>query len=277
MKDKIEFIFRFIKSTIYSNGFYSNHSNQINKLAKKCIENVDKMERKDILDIHFEPIVAYILGAFSSVISYQESISFLCLSGHGLNSTILLRTQLEAYLIFSYLINEKQDLNSTEKKVEEYKDWVMVRMYKNSLKSKGLDLFQVNPEHSEYLNKVKENYFFVKSKYENNTNEFKRIENSQSFLKNKREIAKKCEIEDLYLGIFSETSATVHLADISDRMSKYSTSDFDGYEYKFSSNQESMMVSGVSNILLTKAINDFSEYFELPEDLMKKLSKKIEI
>ena len=277
MKDKIEFILRFIKSTIYSNGFYSHHSNQLNKIAKKCIANIDKMERNDIIDIHFEPIVAHILGSFSSVISYQESISFLCLSGHGLNSTILLRTQLEAYLIFFYLIEEKENLNTTEKKVDEYKDWVMVRMYKNSLKSKGFDLFQVNPQHSEYLKNVEENYFFVKSKYDDNLNEFKRIENSQSFLKNKREVAKKSEIEDLYLAIFSETSATVHLADISDRMSKHITSDFDGYQYKFSSNQESMMVSGISNILLTKAINDFAEYFELPEAMMKKLLKKIRL
>ena len=271
MISKFKYIFKFIKSSLFSNGFYTSTSSQISKVAKKCLANISNMQRDDLNTENFESFIAHILGVFSYVVSYHESISFLSLAGHSLNGLTLLRSQLEAYLIFTYLINPKFDLNEIEKRVDRYRDWVMVKMYLNSKKSKNFELFTINPAHDPYLEQVEKNYLLVKEKYKDSPEIFRELEKSQSFLKNKREVARQCEIEELYLGIFTETSATVHLADISDRMISSESEDFDGYIYKFSSNTEAMMLSGISNTLLIRAISDYMEFFDLPKELKEKL------
>lgn len=270
---KIKYILRFIRSSFKTNGFYASKSFALNKAAKHCISNISYIGRDDLREEHFQEFVAHILGIFSCIVSYQESISFLCLSGHALNSSILLRSQLESRLIFHYLIAEKKDIEETKKRVNEYLDWVMIKMYNNSKKSKDFDLFTISPHHADYLKNVAENYQMVKRKYTDNPQKFKRLNDSQSFLPNKRQIAKDCDIEDLYLGIFSETSATTHLADISDRVIMNIENGHEHVTIKFSSDNESMFISGVSNIMLISAIGDFMDYFEFSKEHKKKIFK----
>lgn len=277
MISKLRYILGFIKSCYSDKGLNSRVSYDFNKVSRECFAYMRDMEREDLKTEHFDSFVAHILGVYSSIISYHDSISYLCLAGHGLNSSILLRSQLESYLIFYYLISPKTDIEEIENRVDAYRDWVMIKMYLNSQKSKNFDLFTLNPEHEPYLQDVERNYNYVKDKYKELPELFEKLKASQSFLKDKRQIAKEADIEDLYLGIFTETSATVHLADISDRMQNESREDFDGYSYKFSSNHESMMISGVSNILLIKAINDFVDFFEYPKDVRMKLFKNVKL
>lgn len=234
-------------------------------------------EREDLFVEDFHSFVARVLGVFSMVVSYHESIVFLCLSRQALNASILLRTQLEAHLILCYLINPSENLEEVEQRVHEYQDWVCIKMYLNSKKSKDFDLFTLNPTHSLYLQQVEENYARVKAKYNDNLDRFKELEKSQSFLKNKREVAKQNDIEDLYMGVFSETSATVHLADISDRMIEQVTEEFDGYRYEFGSANEAMMMVGISNLILTKSITMYFNFLKIPKGLQRSLLRKIKI
>lgn len=276
MISKLRYIFGFIKSCYSNKGLNSGVSYAFNKASRECFIYLKYMERRDLQIEHFDSFIAHILGVYSSIISYHDSISYLCLAGHSLNSSTLLRSQLESYLIFYYLISPKTNIEEIENRVDAYRDWVMIKMYHNSQKSKNFDLFTLNPEHKPYLQDVEKNYNYVKDKYKDFPELFEKL-NSQSFLKNKRQIAKEANIEDLYLGIFTETSATVHLADISDRMQNESREGYDSYSYKFSSNNESMMISGVSNILLIKAINDFVDFFEYPKDVRMKLFKNVKL
>ena len=187
--------------------------------------------------------------------------------------TIAIRSAPHIY----YLISPKSDIKEVEKRVEAYREWIMVKMYNNSQKSRDFDFFNIHPSHQGYMKNVEENYIFVKDKYKNSPDHFKKIEKAQSFIDNKRKLAKECEIEDLYLAVFSETSATVHIADISDRMIKESGDAFEGYQYKLSSSSESMMLSGISNMLLIKAVFDFCDFFDFSQDTIKEIFKNIKM
>ena len=274
MINKIRAVWEFTRASFSNNGFDIDTAYQLKEAAKNCLIYIDYSEKNFDAE-NFEDFISDILGVYSTIISYHESIYFLCLAGHGLNSSVLLRTQLEAYLIFYYLISPKTNLKEVEERVNFYRDWMMVRMHLNSKKSKNFELFTINPEHASYLIAVEENYNFVKNKYKATPDLFKKLEESQSFLKDKKQVAKEADIESLYMSIFSETSATVHIADISDRKIHIMDEDFEGYRYEFSSNDKSMLVSGISNILLIKAMSGFLEFFEIPMSVKEKIFKKI--
>ncbi len=185
MINKLHYIGTFIKTALSSKGADLATAKQLYKVAKKCVVISQHTEREDLFVEDFHSFVARILGVFSMIVSYHESIVFLCLSKQALNASILLRTQLEAHLIFCYLINPNENLDEVEERVHEYQDWVCIKMYLNSKKSKDFDLFTLNPMHSLYLQQVEENYATVKTKYSDKPELFKELEKSQSFLKNK--------------------------------------------------------------------------------------------
>lgn len=247
-------------------------SKDLNKAAKRCLYYIDKMERDDFLDNDVDIFIARLIGVFTVGISYQEAITLLCLTGHGLNSSTLVRSQLEAFLILFYLI-ESDDLDKVAQRVVLYEDWVMIKMYLNSKKSGTYELFTINKSHREYLEHVEANYLRIKAKYSNNETLFKELEKSQSFLKNKRDIAVAADIEDLYNAVFSETSATVHIADISDRMMEVDND----YEYRIYSSEHSMMMTGLSNILLVKSIVLFTTFFKFSKETKKKIFKNVRL
>jgi len=245
--------------------------------AKKCLYYIDKTERTDLLEEDFDFYLASLIGVFSVGMSYQEAITFLCLTGHGLNSSTLVRSQLEAFLILYYLTMPGDDLEEVERRVVLYEDWVMIKMYLNSKKSSTYELFTLHKSHSSYLENVEENYSILKDKYKDNPGLFKELEKSQSFIKNKREIAIAAEIEDLYNAVFSETSATVHIADISDRMEMENGDDTDGYQYHLYSTDQSMMMTGLSNILLLKSIGVFVDFFKYSRDTKRSIFKNVQL
>lgn len=273
MKGKLRYISKFIEESVSAKDCDAKTSYRVNKAAKRCIEYFGEKQRSDLKTEHFEAFESYLLGVFSSIISYQESVTYLCLAGHGLNSTVLLRSQLEAYLLFNYLIEPQNDLAEIEKRVDEYKDWVMIKMYLNSNKSKQFELFNTNASHTSYLTSVEENYNFVKEKYKDDPL-FNDLKKRQSFVKDKLAVARNRDIEDLYQAIFSESSATVHLADISDRMTPFTTKESDGYIYEFSSKKESPMIISLSNVLLINSIVDFILFFEFEESIKEKIFGK---
>lgn len=274
MRTKIYYIIRFIKSTISNKGADLKTSSQLNKIAKECLGIVQFTERDDLYVEDFHSFIARILGVFTMIVSYHESITFLCLAKQSLNASILLRTQLEAHLILCHLINPSEKIEDVKERVHKYEDWVCIKMYQNSKKSKNFELFTISPQHSLYLENIETNYLAIKEKYINNPNIFRDLEKSQSFLSDKRTVAKLNGIEDLYLGIFTETSASVHLADISDRMIKEEDEDFDGYSYNFNSSSESMMMVGISNILLLKSITIYFDFLKIPKEIKKALLSK---
>jgi hypothetical protein len=65
-----------------SSNFNYKKASQVSCAAKKCFDYLEYNERVDFKDGKFETSVAHILGVFSSIISYQESITILCLNGH---------------------------------------------------------------------------------------------------------------------------------------------------------------------------------------------------
>ncbi len=152
----------------------------------------------------------------------------------------------------------------------------MVKMHMNAKKSQDFDFFNIHPSHSDYMSATEDNFIYVKNKHVNDPKAFKSIVDSQSFLKDKAEIARQCDIEQLYKGIFSQTSATVHVADLSDRMDTYVEEETEFYTYKLGSHNESTMIGGTANILLVKALVDFSRFFQIkPSKKIDRLTKSI--
>ena len=268
----------FIISSFKSHGFDSKLSSQLTKVSMRCFAYLNRMGRTDLnKEKSFDSFIESILGIYSSIISYNDSISCLCYIGHGLNSSVLLRSQLEAYLIFKYFTFPKDDIKEIKNRVNRYNDWVKVRMYINSKKSKDFDLFNLDTNLDSYLKMVEENYNYVRNKYKDNPNIMNDLEKSTSFIKEKKKLAKEFGIENLYLGVFSETSASVHIADISDRMFSIKQQGIKRYAFHIRSSKECTMISDVSNTLLVKAIEDFIEFFDYSSDIKDMIFKNAKI
>ena len=169
----------------------------------------------------------------------------------------MLRPQLEAALIFMHftgILNEADVL----KEVESYHDWVVVKMYDNAKRSNKFDLSHLS-KHQESSEKVEKNYSIVKEKYCNNESDFKSLSRPR-FSHNKRKVAQDNNMESLYLHIHAEASASIHVADVSDRVS-YSISP-SGISYLLNNNSDnSLWLLMLSNMIQVHLIKAMSEYF----------------
>lgn len=133
-------------------------------------------------------------------------------------------------------------------------------MKQNMDESAKLNLFKAFILNNDFIKSVNDNYEIVKEKYSAMSSEFNRLENSHNFLSRqlRETIANKFDLKGLYNHIYAESSATIHFADIGDRMRRT-----DGSRYRFTirNKQGAFWPITLSNLLQFKCIKQFGVFF----------------
>lgn len=265
---KFGYFFRFVKSSLSSNNLPIKQARNLSKFAQSDFFDLIKQgERSDLKVNHFFQFFYLIFERFFAVISFHESITYLCLAKHGLNAMLNLRSQLESMLIIFYFIQPKDNISEIEKRVESYSEWIKIKLYQNFNKSKTLSYLS-DIDMSKYESQISHDYFDLEEKYKNDPKGFKSLKNSPSFLHNKFKLAEDFGVSDLYDHIFSESSASIHCADNNDRLKfvsglncfEYYVRDFDGF-----------WPLVLSNVLLYKTMLTLADFFEASKSIKTKL------
>jgi hypothetical protein len=213
---------QFTKSCLSEYGFQVKEARELSKLGMDIINYFDKSTKKDIskgIDLeNYNDSFSYIFAIYFTTISHHDAIQVLSLSGHGLNSMMILRAQLEILLILLYITEPDRDLKEVMYRIDYYADYIKVKMKQNMDKSLNFPFYNYKCD-NDFKDSIINNYKEVCSKYIN-SNKFKSLEKCTSFPINKKKLAEEYKIKDLYDCVFAESSASIHAADISDRMQR---------------------------------------------------------
>lgn len=266
-KNKLTQWLRYTQAIIKSKNKFLPMAARLEKVEKFCFKEVGKTNK--FREIANSPdLLQFFLGPYLTAVSYHQSIILSSLSKNGLNGFVLLRPQLESTLIFLYFL-DSSDEEELLNRVEEYYDWVVVKMYENAQKSNEFEFVPHLSTHNGFMKKIETNYSSLKDRYIGKDAEFNRLKRS-SFLKNKRGIAKQNDIEGLFLHIQSEASASIHVADVSDRVT-YTLSPTD-ITYSFNKySDDSFWVLMLSNLILISLIKSMAKYFDVYPMVKEKL------
>lgn len=262
----------FTKSCFSTYNPLLKDARELSKIVQKSMILLNESDRIAILERYFDPSIAHIIGMYLTIYSWHEGIQILGVSNQKLNALTFIRPQLEALLIFLFFTEPNDDMVEVEERVENYLDWVIVKMYQNMTRSSKFHLVKIVPGMKEYEETVRTNYEYVKKKYEYSGKKLKALENSYSFIPNKRKLAKSQGIEDLYSHVYAETSATIHIADISDRMYYHRDSTKVGYIYN-SIPENAVWQMALSNKIEVVGIRRFGKFFGIEQQITKLLSK----
>jgi hypothetical protein len=260
-------------------GFQVKEARELSKLAINVINLLPKSDKYPLVADFLDDFILHLMGIYFTTISHHDAIQSLTLSGHGLNCMMILRSQLEAVLIFLFITEPDLDLKQVKLRIENYLDWIKVKMKQNMERSSKL-IFYIEKCNDDFKASVIRNYEAVLEKYVNNQQEFNRILRSSSFLKDKRSIAEINGIENLYEHIYSESSAAIHVADISDRMREDENFPFNIYSYIIRHNRGALWPLMLSNLLEVYAIRRLAKFFSIDsivEPLLIKIFMKKEI
>ncbi len=192
-------------------------SQRLSEEGQALIPRIGLVERSkavlETLGDHLTPLVAL----HSMVLAHVDAVRILASLAHGLEATANLRAQVEAALTLMHLIQPGDDLQQVLLRCDSYLDWVMIKMYMNARKSREFALYKPFLTAGTYAASVDANYKTVCEKYADRPQELKRLARATSFVPDKLEAAKLLGIGGLYSHIYAEASATIHLADVSDR------------------------------------------------------------
>jgi hypothetical protein len=256
---KLHQLYDFASYCFPERGAELKEARRLTKFGMNAPSLFPQSTREDIGSDDFEPFIAHILGIYYSSIGHHDAIQTLTMSGHSLDSFILLRTQLEAILAFFYVTEPQDNLLEIFKRTERYRDWIAVKMKQNMDKSLKFDLLH-KLMNGDFKNNVLGNYNVILEKYATAPQELNKLENANSFLsRNEREaLAIKFHIEGFYHHIYAESSAGIHFADISDRMQEV---EFYTYRYKIRKQHDAFWPLILSNMLQVKCILQFGKFF----------------
>jgi hypothetical protein len=247
-------------------------SRELSKIVKRSLVLLKESNRSAIIKKYSDHIFAHIVGMYLTILSWHEGIQLLGLSNQRLNMLAFLRPELDALLIFLFFLEPKDNVNEIEKRVNQYIDWIKVKMFQNMERSSKLSIVDIIPGMEEYKNEVRANYEKVKEKYKHLDKEWRVLEATSSFLSNKNKLAKLYGIEDFYNHVYTEASATIHIADISDRMQYYMDSNKAGYIYDLTPSSAFWQLA-LSNKVLIISIEKFAKFFGLERQINKLLNK----
>jgi len=265
---------QFTKNCFTERGFQLKEARKIRKLSEKTLDMMNSYGWSETEIDFFHSTFAPIFGFYYGTISYHDSIQTLSLSGHALNAMNLLRPHLEALLLLVYILENRDDLIKMENKVYDYFDWVIVKMKINTDQSFKSELARIILT-EDTMEKVKNNFNEIKSKYANNPKGFKKLLKMNSFLNSKERLrlSKKINIEGLYHHIYAESSAVIHFADIEHRM-EASSEHLDGYTYDIRKKNAAVWPILISNLLQVNCIMQLSKIFH-KEDITKQKLESI--
>jgi len=248
---------QFSKYCFTERGAMLAEARRLTKFGMRAVSLLDKSTRDDLRIEHLEPFVAHILGIFYTTVGHHDAIQTLALSGHSLESMMILRSHLEAVLAFLYVTEPQTNLDEVYARTDKYRHWVVVKMKQNLERSKNLNLLQpvLRPE---FIDTVNANYATVVG--ENSPKELKQLDAAHSFLNSnlRKALAKRFGIPDLYEHIFAESSATIHFADIGDRMRETGLL---SYRYTIRNSHGAFWPLTASNIVQAKCVQQFGNFF----------------
>jgi len=243
----------------------------LSKVAAKLMKSVENSKRSEILFEHIDTLLPHIFNLYYASISYHKTVQTISVSGFGLNGWLVIRSQLEALLIFLYLTEPFDDLEEIEDRTLRYRDWTIVKMYQNSKKSSGMDILNSLSTHVNFEKKINDNFKYIQEEYKDKQDELKILKNSSSFLRNKAKIADNHGFKDLYNHVQAECSASLHIADSSDRM-KVSGNE-KGTKYSFGVNlHDGLWSMLLSNLLFLELLKNFSLFFGIKDVFHKRIS-----
>jgi hypothetical protein len=266
---KMHHWYQFTKFCFSERGAQIKEARKLTKLGMAVIKFFPQSTREDLMIEHFEPFVAHILGIYYAAVCHHDSVQTLTLSGHSLNSMMLLRSQLETVLTFFYVTQPQADLDEVYRRTDRYRDWVVVKMKKNMERSLRLDLVQALLR-DDFKNTIRDNYDIIKEKYLDSPSDFSLLENSHNFLSRaqREDLAKAFRIEELYHHIYAESSASIHFADISDRMQETEPL---RYCYTIRHKHGALWPVMLSNLLQFNCIKQFGVFFGIESILTPRL------
>ncbi len=228
--------------------------------------------RPDLLREHYESIFSPMVGLGFTCANHNYGIRVLGLSGASLEGLMLLRPQIEALLIFFYFIECKSDLKAIEARVEKFNDWIQVKMRQNHKKSKSFDWTKFIYKNRSFEKTVRQNYDSVKAKYKNDEAAFLELCEFTGFLtsKEKLRLAKDFDILGLYNHIVAEASASIHVADLYDRMIRVGDVFF---QFRLKDESNGFWPMSLSNLLLFQYFFTLSEFMGAKDTISKDLLK----
>jgi len=266
---KLHHWYQFTKFCFSERGDQIREARQLTKLGMSVFSLLPQSSRDDLRIEHFDPFVAHVFGIYLSAVGHHDAVQTITLAGHSLDSMILLRSHLETLLVFFYVTEPQDDLDQVFLRTDKYRDWVVIKMKQNFERSLKLDLVRSIVQDS-FKGKVFENYAIVQEKYLDEEAELHRLENLNNFLNpaERRAVATKFGIEDLYEHIYAESSASIHFADIGDRMYEISDSK---YRYTIRHKNGAFWPVMLTNMLQFKCIQQFGMFFGVEGQLTPKL------
>jgi Family of unknown function (DUF5677) len=260
---------QFTKFCFSERGAQLTEARQLTKLGMSVLSRLDYSTRSDLTIEHFEPFVAHIFGIYYAAVGHHDAIQSLALSGHSLDTFILLRSQLETILTFFYVTEPQTDLTEVCKRTDSYRDWVMVKMKQNLEKSQKFELLRA-VQSKNFDDTVYGNYDALKEKYSRSPGQFAKLEKMNNYLNRsqREEIATKFGMEGLYHHVYAESSASIHSADISDRMRPIGPS---RYRYTIRYKHGAFWPLAISNLMQRNCIAQFGKFFGIESNLMPSL------
>ncbi|XCN72620.1 MAG: DUF5677 domain-containing protein [Candidatus Electrothrix aestuarii] len=257
----------------YYKNFPSSQAETFENVMSIALElpSIFNLRQEDIDEEYFYRI----LGVHYSIIGIYDAIFELSVCGHSSVTYSLLRMQMENFLILIYLTEDKNNLAQVNARIEEYEDWIKIKMFQNNKRSKNFDLYRQFASSEKYTQTVKNNYLLTKEKYSLNINDFKALEKRPSFLKDKRKIAQLVSLEEVYDHIVADGSATIHCADLYDKIDSTLEEDTVEYSFNIRPTHYSPWVLLLSNFLIQKQLLYLADFFHLSEKKKNELKNTL--
>jgi hypothetical protein len=127
-----------------------------------------------------------------------------------------------------------------------------------------ISVFPSKEDSESFQKDVCENYRIVMESLSDNESLLHELEKAHSFPIRKRELAERNGIADLYNHVYAESSASIHLADISDRFETVELED-GVYNLHVPQMVNSMWPSFLSNMILAKSIRFYARFFAIEQ------------
>lgn len=274
LKLKLYYWWQYTKNCLRIENPFLLQARRLNQVSNKAIQLSNTSERAFIFQEYGDAWLPYLLGIYFTAVNYHKTVQTLALSGFGLNALHIVRSQIEALLIFCHFIELHDNFIEIDKRVTRYLDWLVAKMYVNMVKSSDFHILQALSNYDRYVQLVKENYHKLERKYEENKHGLEDLRNSSSFLHNKPAIAEKYGFKSLYYHIQAECSASIHIADLPDRMKELSTEYWKEFDFNISID-EARWALFLSNMLQVFLIKQFATFFDIHEMISPMLQQAI--
>ena len=272
-KAKLHYWWQYTKNCFRIQNPFILHARRLTKISEKAIQSANNSQRRFIFKEYFHTWLPSVLGVYFTAQNYHKTVQTLALSGFGLNAFHIVRSQLESVLIFFYFTEPHDDFVEIDNRVSHYIDWLVAKMYANMTKSSDFPVVQAISNYDQFIQQVEENYQELEKKYYGREKELNILKKPSSFLKNKPAIADRHGFKSLYDHIQAECSASIHIADLSDRIEELVTDDY--HEYNLNALiDEGRWAMSLSNVLQLFLTRQLAKFFHI-EDTIVPLLKDV--